>query len=190
MRLMWLIAAAALLAGCTQADDPAQALDPADPRSDQLPDGSGDTSEPANGFAPQEGRYEEHAGDLSIVVVLEPCEAGHCITAVATNEGVSDLHVSDICVGPFSDAMAQADVLVQHREAAFHCEAFGTEVFPPGAQLSWSATWDEQVWSDDGPGPAPQGSYDWTVSFRAYAEAEGGEPLDVEATFPVVVGAT
>lgn len=190
MRLLWLIALAALVAGCTEASIPNDA-DPADPlESDQLPDGSGDTSQPAQGFAPQEGRYEAHGRNVSLVVSLMPCEAGHCITAVATNEGSGPLHVSSICVEPFSDAMARDGAAVQHREAAFHCEAFGTETFASQAMLTWSASWDEQVWSDDGPEPAPQGAYDWTVSFRAYEDADGGAPIDVEVKFPVVVGAT
>ncbi len=167
MRLLC-IALACLLAGCTA---PSNEIEPAEPPS----------------FAPQEHRDEDVQGDLSLVVEMEACDEGFCVSAVATKES-GTYYVSNICKPAWSETMEKDGKAVTHKEPRFYCAAFG--VGEMDAQMFFNTTWDGQVW-DDAAGkmvPAEPGAYQWTIHFRAYAAEDGSDPVDLDGTVTVVVG--
>lgn len=192
------VAIAVFAAGCITAPDDAGPEDGDDagtsPADDDAMPGSDDDT-PGNSFAPQEDHDEAQDDDargLWLSADLVTCQEGYCINATAGNAGPATYHVSSICVTPWSERMEKEGDAVQHREPIFHCLAFGTEPFIPGEERAYKSTWDGRLWDEAAEAyvPAPEGAYQWMVAFRAYEDADGGSPHDLEISFTVVIGAT
>ena len=180
MRWSLVVAACLLLAGC------------AEPGAGDEGTDSGDGGGAGGGLAPQHHHAEAAEAGLRAEGDLSPCDGGFCIDARAWNDVGETFHVSSQCVPPWSERMARDGGTVQHREPMAYCAMFATEPFPPGASQAINASWDGRVWDDGAQRtePAPQGAYVWSLTFRAYRDADGGGPVDLVLEFPVVVGAT
>ncbi len=176
------------LAGCTDAPaDEAQLGDelPLDPHA-----GSG--TQPGQGVAPQQGLEEDVGGDLHLRGVMRACEAGFCVEATASIEGLDSYYVSNICVPPHGDAMERDGSPVQHREPMAYCAAFGLREWTRDEQIDFNYTWDGQIW-DDAKGElvaAEDGAYQWTILFHAWDSPDGGKRTTLAITFTVVIGET
>lgn len=187
MRWIALLLALTALAGCTAPDDgtlPEGSL-PTDPNAD--------TSEPANGFAPQTGQGEDVDGDLALVATLRQCDAGFCIDAVATNEGSEPAYVSNICVTPHGERLEENGDVVQHREPYAVCQAWGVREWAANEQIPFELEWDGTLWNDEAQKyePAPDGTaYEWFATFTAYRDQDGGAPVQLEVGIPVIIGET
>ncbi len=177
-----------LMSGCTA---PIEGSDDDLPPKPDEP-GSGGTSSPGPGFAPQSGFSEDHEEGLHLSVQFEACKSTYCLDGLAENEGTVTYYVSNICVSPFSDKMESEGKTVQQREPVAHCEAFGLAPFKPGATMTANMTWDGQLWNEETGEleEAPQGSYQWTMVFEAYEHENGGEKIVLEATVNVIMGET
>ncbi len=181
------------LSGCTNAPDDADEL-PGNPDGG-LPGGqpgAGAGSQPGQGVAPQQGLEEDTDSDLHLSGILAPCDAGYCVDATASIEGLDSYYVSNICVPPHGDRMERDGAEVQHREPTAYCAAFGLREWTRDEQIQFQYKWDGQVW-DDAQGKlvaAENGGYQWSILFHAWTQPDGGERRTLEITFSVVVGET
>lgn len=153
--------------------------------------GADETSMPGNGFAPQEGNQGASDDRASLSGQFSTCDAGFCIDAVATNEG-EPIYVSDICVTPWTESMAQGGKAVQKSEPMAVCMAFGVRPMETNEQLEANFTWDGRLWDDDAQAykDAPEGDYVWSIQFTYYTGSNGEGRNQLELDFPVVIGAT
>jgi hypothetical protein len=110
------------------------------------------------------------------------------VRAVASNEGPQTYRVSSVCVPPWMESMAKDGAAVQKDEPMAHCAAFGTAPFAPGERLEANFTWDQNLWGSGVSEQAPQGGYDWTITFTAYTDEDGGGAVRLDLTFHVLVG--
>lgn len=186
MRLLLLLAIPFLLAGCTDTGAPSDTL-PTDP-------GPSEPSQPGNGFAPQTGHQEESNDHVSLVgdLYAEGCAEMFCIDAVATNEGSEPVYISNICVSPWSETMADEHGDVQKTEPYAVCLAWGVRAMEPGEQVEANFTWDGRLWDSDAEEyrDAPQGSYTWSIHFDHYGDDGGGDRDRLTIDFPVIIGPT
>ncbi len=149
-----------------------------------------DGSEPAPGTSPDPDLVEDVEGPIGLVGSIRECDAGWCFNATATNEGSTAVHVSSICVPPFSESMTRDGEAIAHKEPMFYCAAFGTEPMAPGESRSVEFTWDQTVWDDEAgqTKPAPEGNYAWSVHFEAYEQSDGGGRHKATITDTITVG--
>ncbi len=181
-----LLACVVLLAGCAGANQPSSST------SETSSSSSLSNTNPP-GFAVQSGHSEGEDGTapgLLVVADMRVCEAGFCIHATANNSGPATYQVSNICVPPWSDTMTRDGKTVQHKEPMASCMAFGTGPMAPGTVLHANFTWDQTVWENGKAEPAPQGMYEWTITFTAYEGTGGDGRHDIRATVHVIVGET
>ena len=198
-RVVPLLLLSAFLAGCAadqepESDDPAMGMPVPSSGVDDTETLPEDTSEPTNGFAPQQGHQEAASDDVSLVgdFFVEECGDAYCIHAKATNEGGADRFVSDICVSPWSETMQQRDSEVQKSEPYAVCMAWGLRPFEPGESVEMDFTWDGRLWDDDAQEyrSAPEDSYTWSIHFRYYDQDDGSGGETLTVAFPVIVGET
>lgn len=128
--------------------------------------------------------------DLHLSGTVDACDIGYCLHVIASNEGDEDYHVHNICISSYSESMTRDGQHAHRFEPMAHCEAFGTTPMAPNTHLDYQAEWDGTIWSEEnGTHDAPAGDYVWTVHFRAYQDAYGGDPVDLKVSFQVSIGA-
>jgi hypothetical protein len=113
----------------------------------------------------------------------------HTIEATARNHGPRTYHVSSICAPVWTDVVRTDAGERVWPPPQVVCLAFGTKPFPPHEHLSTSVTWEERAWDaqTEREGSAPKGAYEWTLTFHASKDAEGGLGPAATVTFPVHV---
>ena len=124
-RTLFLALLAVAFAGCTQSSY----------ENEALPPDADDTSMPADGFAPQEGRQDTGDEHVSFVGELStgcPADERFCIYLTATNEGSSTLYVRTSQEGAFTESMKQRDSSVTKSEPMFYTQEWTVAALAPG----------------------------------------------------------
>ncbi|MGB1585475.1 MAG: hypothetical protein ACPHID_00320 [Thermoplasmatota archaeon] len=184
-RTLFLALLAVAFAGCTE-----NAYE-----NEALPPDADDTSMPADGFAPQEGRQDTGDEHVSFVGELStgcPADERFCIYLTATNEGSSTLYVRTSQEGAFTESMKQRDSAVTKSEPMFYTQEWTVAALAPGEELETYVSWDGRLWDEDAQEyrDAPQDNYTWSVHFTYFEDADGSGSQQLSLDFPVVIGST
>ncbi|MEA3203887.1 MAG: hypothetical protein QOI63_1567 [Thermoplasmata archaeon] len=175
------LAAAVLVAGCTQAATPSASTSPT--ASNPPPPGGpgphgGTLVVPPHGENVTDGLRLEGAADRSGI------DKGGTVRLDYTvrNEG-ADATTRGACERPYAFTLRDANGTAHPLQVPMaHCLALSFDPFPAGATLAFNTTWDGTYAEGDHLVQAPPGAYRFTATFTA---ARPGQAAVVALTLPL-----